>query len=161
MVPTLCGLPPPPPPYDDFKIPPQPICSSKSHKYDNYKTIYKAQSSPLLLVPLGKPVHQAIHYPTANFGPLSRGRFPNPMLITVFDTYLNPICETFSPSFTIIRPHVKQSPRKFAPPWKAFLREKSPPLLFWGGDIILYLQIFYHCFSFISNFYGTNYGLSK
>ena len=38
MVPTLCGLPP----YDDFKIFPQPICSSKPHKYENYdKTIYK------------------------------------------------------------------------------------------------------------------------
>ena len=30
------------PPYDDFKISPQPICFSKSHKYDKYnKTTYK------------------------------------------------------------------------------------------------------------------------
>ena len=30
------------PPYDDFKISPQPICSSKSHNNDNYdKTTYK------------------------------------------------------------------------------------------------------------------------
>ena len=76
------------PSYDDFKIFPQPICSSKSHKYDNYdKTTYKVP--PLLLVLPGKPVHQAIHYPTANFGPLSRGSVPNPMLITVFDSYLS------------------------------------------------------------------------
>ena len=25
-----------PPPYDNFKISPQPTCSSKSYKYDNY-----------------------------------------------------------------------------------------------------------------------------
>ena len=74
------------PPYDDFKIFPQPTCSSKSHKYDNYdKTIYK-----VLLVPPGKPVHQANHYPTANFRPLLRGSVPNPILITAFDTYLSP-----------------------------------------------------------------------
>ena len=114
MVPILCGLLSHP--CDDFKISPQPKCSSKSQKYDNYKTIYKAQSSPLLLVPLGKTVHQAIHYSTVYFRPLLRGRFPNPMLITAFDTYLTPICETFPPSLydLIIRPHVKQSPHKFA-----------------------------------------------
>ena len=44
----------------------------------------------LLLVPPGKPVHQAIDYPTANFRPLSRDSVPNPMLITAFDTYLIP-----------------------------------------------------------------------
>ena len=64
-----------------LKSPPQPICPSKSHKYDNYyKTTYK--------VPPDKPVHQAIHYPMANFGPLLKGSVPNPMLITAFDTYL-------------------------------------------------------------------------
>ena len=37
--------------------PPQPICFSKSYKYDNYdKTKY---SFPLLLDPPGKPDHQA------------------------------------------------------------------------------------------------------
>ena len=45
---------------------------------------------PLLLDSPGKPDHQAIHCPTANFGPLSRGSVTNPILITVFDTYLTP-----------------------------------------------------------------------
>ena len=36
----------------------------------------------LLLDPTSKPDHQAIHCPTANFGPLSRGSITNPMLIT-------------------------------------------------------------------------------
>ena len=56
------------PPYDDLKISPQPICSSKSHKYENYdKTTY---SLLVLLVLPGKPLRQAIHYPMANFRPL-------------------------------------------------------------------------------------------
>ena len=39
-----------PPPYDDFKISPQPICSYRSHKYDNfYKTTYKV--SPFSFFP--------------------------------------------------------------------------------------------------------------
>ena len=46
------------------------------------------QSFSLLLDPPDKPDHQAIHCPTANFGPLSRGSITNPILITVFDTYL-------------------------------------------------------------------------
>ena len=45
---------------------------------------------PLLLVPPGKPVHQAIHYLKANFRALLRGSVPNPMLITAFDTYFSP-----------------------------------------------------------------------
>ena len=50
----------------------------KSYKYDNYdKTIYKV--SPLLLDSPGKPDRQALHYPTANFGPLSRGSVTNPI----------------------------------------------------------------------------------
>ena len=80
MVPTFVACPL----YDVFKIFPKSIGSSKSHKYDNYDKI------TLLLVPPGKPVHQAIHYPTTNFRPLSRGSIPNPMLITAFDTYLSP-----------------------------------------------------------------------
>ena len=56
------------PPYDDIKISPQPICSSKPHKHDNYDKL--TNSFPLLPVPPSKPVHQAIHYPMANFGPL-------------------------------------------------------------------------------------------
>ena len=63
------------------------IPSSKSCKYGNYD---KIQSFPLLLDPPGKPDYQAIHCPTANFGPLSRGSVTNPILITVFDTYLPP-----------------------------------------------------------------------
>ena len=47
------------------------------------------QSFPLLLDPPGKPDHQAIaNCSKANFGPLSSGSITNPMLITVFDTYL-------------------------------------------------------------------------
>ena len=42
----------------------------------------------LLLDPPGKPDHQSIHCPTANFGPLSRSSISNPILITVSDTYL-------------------------------------------------------------------------
>ena len=42
----------------------------------------------LLLDPPGKPNHQHIHCPTANFELLSRGSITNPILITVGDTYL-------------------------------------------------------------------------
>ena len=56
------------PPNDDLKISLQPTCSSKSHKYDKHDKI--TCSFPLLLVPPGKPVHQAIHYLMTNFGPL-------------------------------------------------------------------------------------------
>ena len=52
------------------------------------KTNFCWESLPLLLDPLGKPDHQTIHCPISNFGPLSRGSVPNPMLITVLDTYL-------------------------------------------------------------------------
>ena len=45
---------------------------------------------PLTLVPPGKPNHQAIYCPTANFGRLSRGKITNPILITAFDAYLIP-----------------------------------------------------------------------
>ena len=69
------------------------------------------------------------------------------------------IWETFPTSlnYLIIRPHVKQSLHKFAqkkfvPLWKAFLREQALPY-FWGEETL--------CFSFISNFYRANYGLSK
>ena len=40
------------------------------------------QSFPLLLDPPGKSDHQAIHYPTANFGSLSRGSITMPILFT-------------------------------------------------------------------------------
>ena len=46
-------------------------------------------SFPVLLDPSGKPDHQAIHCPTANFGALSRGRVTNSILITVFHTYFS------------------------------------------------------------------------
>ena len=45
----------------------------------------KTKSFPLLLHHPGKPDHQAINCPTANFGPLSKGSVSNPILITVFD----------------------------------------------------------------------------
>ena len=38
----------------------------------------------------GKSDHQAIHCPTANVGPPSRGSVTNPILTPVFDTYLTP-----------------------------------------------------------------------
>ena len=63
---------------------PQSIRSSKSYKYDNYdKTKYR------LDLP-GRPDHQAIHFPRANLGPLSRSSLTNPIIIIVFDTYLTP-----------------------------------------------------------------------
>ena len=40
------------------------------------------QSFPLLLDPPGKSDHQTIHYPTANFGSLSRGSITMPILFT-------------------------------------------------------------------------------
>ena len=76
------------PPYDDFKIFCKPPCSSKFH---NMTTMIRQYTKfPLLLVSPGKPVYQPIHYPIANFRPLSRGSVPNPMLITAFNTYLSP-----------------------------------------------------------------------
>ena len=69
----------------DFKVSPQTIYSS--HKYNNYdQATHKV--SPYCHFPQGKPAHQAIHCPTTNFEPLSRGSVINPMLITVFDTCL-------------------------------------------------------------------------
>ena len=44
----------------------------------------------LLLLSLGKSIRQAIHHPSANFRPLSKGSITNAMLMTVFDTYLFP-----------------------------------------------------------------------
>ena len=44
------------------------------------------ESLPLLLDPAGKPDHQAIQCPTANFEQQSKGCVTNLMLITVFDT---------------------------------------------------------------------------
>ena len=42
MVPSFSSLLP----YDDFKICPQPMCSSKSHKYENYdETTHKVPPS--------------------------------------------------------------------------------------------------------------------
>ena len=57
----------------------------------NMTTMIKQHKSfPLLLVPPGKPVHQAIHCPTANSGPLSKDSVTNLMLIIAFDAYLTP-----------------------------------------------------------------------
>ena len=39
----------------------------------------------------GKPDLQAIHFTTANFRPISRGSITNPIIITVFDTYVTPM----------------------------------------------------------------------
>ena len=44
-----------------------------------------------MLVPPGKPDLQAIHCPTTNFGPPSRGSITSLMLITAFDAYLTPM----------------------------------------------------------------------
>ena len=54
-------------------VPPSPInMTTMIRKYTKF---------PLSAISPGKPVHQAIHYPTANFRPLSRGSIPSPMLI--------------------------------------------------------------------------------
>ena len=81
---SLCGFPS----IRYLQNPPQRLCSSKSYEYDNYDK--KIRSFPLLLDPPGKIDHQAIHCPTANFGPLSRCSVTNAILITVFDNYLTP-----------------------------------------------------------------------
>ena len=39
---------------------------------------------PILLDPPSKPDHQAIHCPTTNSGPLSRGSITNPILILIW-----------------------------------------------------------------------------
>ena len=52
--------------------------------------IDKIQSFPLTLDSPAKPDHQGIHCPIANFGLLSTSSITNPILITVFDTYLTP-----------------------------------------------------------------------
>ena len=77
------------PPYDGFKILPNLYAPPSLINMTTMKRQHK--NFLLLLVPPDKPVHQAIHYPTANFGPLLRGSITNPMLITVFDTYLTPV----------------------------------------------------------------------
>ena len=71
MVPSLCGLPH----LMTSKTNP------KSYKYDNYCYC----QIHLLLGLSDKRDHQAIHCPTANFGPLSKGGITNLILITVFD----------------------------------------------------------------------------
>ena len=43
-----------------------------------------------MLHPSGKPDHQVIRCPTANFGALLRVSVTNSILITVLDTYLIP-----------------------------------------------------------------------
>ena len=53
-------------------------------------TQHTTNKFPLRLDPLGKPDHQALQCPTANFGPLLKGSVTNQMLITVFDIYLTP-----------------------------------------------------------------------
>ena len=45
---------------------------------------------PTARSPKAKPDHEAIHYHTANFEPLLRGSVIDPLLITVFDSYLIP-----------------------------------------------------------------------
>ena len=92
MVPSLCGLPPigylqnpptPPPPQSMlFQV--LLIWQLRTLMID------KIQSFPLTLDSPAKPDHQGIHCPIANFGLLSTSSITNPILITVFDTYLTP-----------------------------------------------------------------------
>ena len=58
------------PPYNDLKISPNLYAPPSLIDMTTY-------NFPVLLVPQGKPVHQAIHYSMSNFGPL-------------FDHYLAP-----------------------------------------------------------------------
>ena len=84
MVLYLCGLPPH-------------LITSKSPNLHalpiptNMTTMIRQNTIfPLLLDLPSKPDHQAIHCPTVNFGALLRDSVTNPILITVFDTYLTP-----------------------------------------------------------------------
>ena len=73
---------PPPPPPSNLHALLSPI---------NMETMIRQHKKfPLLLDPPGKPDQQVIHCPTANFGPLLRGSFSNPMLIAVLDTQMTP-----------------------------------------------------------------------
>ena len=72
------------------KSPPSPNLYALPSPTNMTTMIRQHKSSPLLQDLPGKADHQAIHCPTANFGPLSRGSVTNSMLITVFDTYLTP-----------------------------------------------------------------------
>ena len=91
MVPSLFGFP-------SFSV-----ITPKSHPYPSSFYMYAVPSPinmrdmmiqhtvfPLLLDPPGKPDHQASHCHTTNFEPLLRGSVPDPMFITVFDSYLTP-----------------------------------------------------------------------
>ena len=63
------------------------------------------QSFLLVIAPPGKPDHQAIHCPTANFRPLWGDCVTNPILITVFNTYLttrSPRAWVRAKAFTIL-----------------------------------------------------------
>ena len=74
------------PPFDTFKIPPTYMLFQVLQIWQLLSN--KIQSFLLLLDTPGKPDHQVIHCPAANFGSLSRGSVTNHILITVFDTYL-------------------------------------------------------------------------
>ena len=87
MVSSLCGLGP----CNNFKISPSPNLYALLSPINMTTMIRQHKSSPLLQDLPGKADHKAIHCPTANFGPLSRGSVTNSMLITVFDTYLTPM----------------------------------------------------------------------
>ena len=79
------------------------------------------------------------------------------------------ICETFPPSLhdLIIRPYVKESPHRFTQK-SLFLQENLYqeknvlPYIFGGEETLFFIVLsFTISKSFILNFRGTNYGLSK
>ena len=76
-------------PYDNLKIFPNLfVCSFKSYKYDIYD---KATYSVFPTARSSRQTWSAGYsLSTANFWLLSRSSITNRMLITVFDTYLNP-----------------------------------------------------------------------
>ena len=84
----LAPLSPPPSHVRTSKSPPN-LYALPSH-VNMTNMIDNIQSFPLLLDLPGKNDQQAIHGPTANFGPLSRRCVTNSMLITVFGAYLIP-----------------------------------------------------------------------
>ena len=89
---TPFWIAPPSPPHihthDNFKISPKLYAVPSPINITNM--IRQHREFPPTARSLGKPDQQAIHCPTANFGPLSRDSVTNPMLITVFDNYLTP-----------------------------------------------------------------------
>ena len=77
-----------PPPFDNFKIPsnlytlPSPINMTAMIRQNTVSSCCQ--------IPQVNLITRLFTAPQGNFGPLSKGRVINPVLITVLDTYLTP-----------------------------------------------------------------------